>query len=776
MKNHKSKTDKPKITFVSLLENILFVVCLITIVLRTTFTEAPLPQTSQIQSAIHDTVYSLALSGVLLFSLLLLFLIRLFTRRLSFKFNLMEIALVLLLIATAVATLYAPNKRAAINASLILLAPLLMVILLARLLDSHAKIKILLIVVASLGIVASWQSAEQFFVSNNAIIEQYKEDPNAILQPLGIQPGSLNHILLEHRIFSKDVRASFTTGNSAGSFAILASFAAVALLAELLKTRKSFPASSGNRGLSALIIAAVLFGLALTRSKGAIAAFLIALAVFALLVLNKKPKILKNIILAACVLAILTLIPLAAWFGLKFARLPGGNSMLVRWQYWHASAQMAADHPLTGVGPGNFACAYHQYKSPSAPETVSDPHCFFLSILTQYGPIGLLGFLLFVLVPMWRSSLNPSDTLEKPSGRRFITLAFLCIIVPAAAMLALRPFLLPYTHAITPDEKFYVLFNDFVAPVAAFVVGFALLLKSIQTITKTPNSNPPAAKDNYALQNTNLTAIAMFSGLLGVLIHNLIDFAIFEPGVLMTFCAILACLIALSKPPQPPLQPKLVSAAWPKITATAGFVVIGFAYFNYALLPVAKSSSEIAQAVNAIPLGQLQLAHNLLDAATQDDPLSPEAPLINAQLYLQYSSSPLIPRSQVFYETERALSAAISRNPADYKIFELMAELYSLRAQDEPDKKDQWFTQAFDAESMAVSLFPGDGDLHFKLAQLADELGKTDVALAHYEKTIQIEDGFREQFRLMNPGREVFSRLGEEKYSLAKQRIEELPK
>ena len=123
MKNRKPKTDKPKITLASLLEYTLFICTLIVIVLRATYTEAPLPQTPQIQSAIHDTVYSLVLSGVLVLLLMLLLSIRLFNSRLSFKLNFMEIAFALLLIAAVVASVYAPNKRAAINASIIFLSP-----------------------------------------------------------------------------------------------------------------------------------------------------------------------------------------------------------------------------------------------------------------------------------------------------------------------------------------------------------------------------------------------------------------------------------------------------------------------------------------------------------------------------------------------------------------------------------------------------------------------------------------------------------------------------
>ena len=135
-----------------------------------------------------------------------------------------------------------------------LLAPILMAIMLTQLLNSHAKIKILLITLASLGIFTSFQAANQFFFENNLLIQQYQDDPDVILEQLGVEKNSFNHILLEHRIYSKDVRATFTTGNSAGSFAILTSFAVIAILAELLKNRKSYPKLTGNRALVVLIL------------------------------------------------------------------------------------------------------------------------------------------------------------------------------------------------------------------------------------------------------------------------------------------------------------------------------------------------------------------------------------------------------------------------------------------------------------------------------------------------------------------------------------------
>jgi tetratricopeptide (TPR) repeat protein len=92
----------------------------------------------------------------------------------------------------------------------------------------------------------------------------------------------------------------------------------------------------------------------------------------------------------------------------------------------------------------------------------------------------------------------------------------------------------------------------------------------------------------------------------------------------------------------------------------------------------------------------------------------------------------------------------------------------------QPDEKNQWLAKALDSAAIAVELYPGDAELHFLLAQIAEGLGKTDTALKHYRQAVQIEDSFRDQFRLMYPDREVLSRMPEEQYLLAKKQLETL--
>jgi tetratricopeptide (TPR) repeat protein len=130
-----------------------------------------------------------------------------------------------------------------------------------------------------------------------------------------------------------------------------------------------------------------------------------------------------------------------------------------------------------------------------------------------------------------------------------------------------------------------------------------------------------------------------------------------------------------------------------------------------------------------------------------------------------------MPRDEMLARAEQSLFIAAQRNSADCRPFDALANLYLLRAQLAPDEKAQWLAQAFDVASIAVSLYPGQAELHFQLATIADALGKTELALKHYQSAVDIEDGFREQFRVMFPGRSVISRLPENNYEQAKERL-----
>jgi hypothetical protein len=637
-----------------------------------------------------------------------------------------------------------------------------MAVLLVQILDSHSKIKLVLTVIAALGVVSTCQCAEQFFTSNQVTIAQYEQAPQTILEPFGIQPGSVQQFLFEHRLYSRDVRGFFTTGNSAGSFAILASFAALALFIDKFKNRRSQPSTPLSAITCGVAVAVIVFGLIITRSKGAIIASLIAAGMFvAFLYLGNWLKLHKKAILLVCLLFFIAAGCAIAAYGLTHDRLPGGNSMLVRWQYWHASAKMYADHFLTGVGPGNFAHFYTHYKPAAAAESVADPHNFLLSVLTQYGPLGLAGFLAMIFLPLWKA-ISPKPALISPKSHQpepaFRKLAATFLIIISVVLLLIRSMIMPITAGDTLNVIIYVIFTLYVAPVIAFAVGFWLLSANEKTTE---------------IIDMNITTAALFCAALGLLLHNLIDFAIFEPPVLTAFWAIAACLIALdfqqNSRPAVVLKPALFARI---ILAAIGLILIG-GYFNYALVPVAKTTVRIQQAVRQRQ--QFEYAHQLLDQAAEQDPLDPTSPSLNGRFYLQHYNETPNPQPDLLKKAEACFLAAIARDKADFKNYEKLSDGYTLLAKNSPQQeKIYWLNCALDCLWSAVERYPGSSQLRIELAEVAEQLDKTDITIAQYEKAVEIEDAYRNQFKIMYLGRQIVSRLGEEKYQLAIKRIKEL--
>ena len=639
-----------------------------------------------------------------------------------------------------------------------------MAMLLVQILDSQTKIKLILIVIVALGIVSTYRCWEQYS-ENEQVIKIYEQDPDTALAQHRITPNSLEHFQFEHRLYSKDISGFFTTSNSAGSFALMASFAAVVLFIEWFKKRNLDPLEVAWLIMRGIAVAIVVLGLVITKSKGAIIASIFAATMFVIyLCLGNRLRVHKKAILIACLLLCIAGGWIVAQYGSTHGRLPGGNSMLVRWQYWDASAKMYADHLLTGVGPGNFAQFYPHYKPASASESVADPHNFILSILTQYGPIGLVGFLAMIFMPLWTvSSDRPANrpTEAHSSELNFKKTAIVFAIIVSALLLFIRPIIFPLPPTATAQERQAGIIILYIMPVIIFIAGFLLA----------------AAGETTKISHSGITIAALFCAVLGVAFHNLIDFAIFEPGVFTVFWVIIACLIAIYSQSNPRPQIVLKPTSFvKKLTVIAGLVLFGF-YLNYVLIPVSKTSAKIQLANRAISFGRFDEAHRLLDRASEDDSLSSEALSLNSKLYLHHFKLTSSVNRDLLLQAEKHSLGAIQRNRAAFKNYERLTEAYTLLADTSKNQeKTDWLNKAFDNTLFTVEhLYPGCARLRIELAKISELLGKTDIAIRQYEKAIKIEDKYRDQFREMYPKRkEVVSRLGDKKYLFAKQRLKYL--
>ncbi len=751
------------------LEHALLGLCLCSMAIRATFVEGPAIQSTSPASNLGDSIYSLVVSTILIFSFVLWLVWSLYSGTFSYRSAGMEIGLGLLCLAAVAAGFAAADKRLALTSATMLLAPPLMALLLVQILDCPSKVKLVLAVIAAMGVVSAYECGGQLFFSNKMTVEQYEKDPQSLLEPMGIETGSLQQFMFEHRLYSGGVRGFFTTRNSAGSFALCAFAAAVALFIDKFKHRKSDPASGKYLLGCGLAAAVILVSLVVTRSKGAIAGLFLAAAAFAaLLLLGNRLRPYRKVILAACTLLIVA----GGWglarYGLSHGHLPGGNSMLVRWQYWHASAKMYADHPVAGVGPGNFTHYYPRYKPAAALESVADPHNFPLSLLTQYGPLGLLGFLAMILIPLWRTTAPESAGAQTRIGSHsppFRTLATAFVILIAGALLTVRPILMRTPLGESLDVMIYLIVTMYVAPAAVFVVGFVLLAGPFGKQTETAHERP----DTH-------TAVALSCAVLGVALHNLTDFALFEPGVSTSFWAMMACLVATSSRSSGCNLTFARPAPAVKTITIAVALAMAFIYLGYVFVPVAVSTAKIQQANQAISAGQIENAHRLLEEAAQADPLSAAALSLNGRLYLHDFQMTQGKSPDLLLQAVESLQAAIGRNSAAFKDFERLTDAYSALADvSREQEKAGWLNKAFEAASAAIERYPGCERLHFKLAQTAERQGKNDIALEHYKEAIEIEDAYRSQFRLMYPDRkEIVSRMGEDAYQFAVERVKGL--
>jgi len=762
------------------LEYILLAFCLCVIALRTTFTESPTVQATTLPSSITDSMYGLPIwrtvlissfsifvSAALIFSFVVWLVLSLCSGRFLYRVSGIEIGLGIFCAAAVISGIAAPDKRGAISDFAGLVAPLLMALLLVQILDSQSKVKLLLALIAALGVVSAYRCWEQYPESEH-LIEFYEQGPDVTLAQQQIVPNSLEHFQFEHRLYSKDISGFFTTSNSAGSFALLASFAAIVLFIGRFKNPNSDSLGSAWLIMRGIAVAIVIFGLVITRSKGAIIASLFAAAMFVIyLCLGSWLKVHKKAVLIICLLLALAGTGVVVWYGLAHGRLPGGNSMLVRWQYWQASMKMYADHLFTGVGPGNFAHFYPHYKPASASESVANPHNFILSILTQYGPIGLIGFLAMICLPLW-AILYPRSVSSSLEAQRtqptFKQLAIVLAIIVSVVLLFIRPIIFPLPAAASAQERQAGIIILYIMPMIIFIAGFLLV---------TAGESP--VKKSY----TSAAAAALFCAVLGVLLHNLIDFAIFEPSVFTAFWAIIACLIAIDSQTHPRRQVVLKPAPFVKIPIVAGGLVIICIYLNYAIIPAGQTCAKIQQANRAIAVGQFEQAHKLLDSAAEDDSLSPAALSLNGSLYLHHFKVTPGANRDLLLRAEKCLMAAIKRNSAAFKNYERLTEVYLLLAENSAQQgKIDWLNKALDNTSFTVDYrYPGCARLRIELAKIAERLGKTDIAVSQYEKAIDIEDQYREQFKEMYPERkEIVSSLGEEKYQFAAERMKALKK
>jgi tetratricopeptide (TPR) repeat protein len=262
---------------------------------------------------------------------------------------------------------------------------------------------------------------------------------------------------------------------------------------------------------------------------------------------------------------------------------------------------------------------------------------------------------------------------------------------------------------------------------------------------------------------------ALFSAICAIVIASCIDFAIFEPAVMMTFWLTVAILAAITnaKTEKPPVTLQLTV---PKRILIASVSVMAiWAYCSFSLIPTINSSQKIQHAMR-----DYLIAGQLLTAASQDDPLDPAPLNMCGKTYLTQYKQTGRSQPELLTKAAECFTKAAELDNADFKYYEKLTEVHKLLAEAALEPKGHDTHKAYEYAIEAVKRYPGSARLHIELALFAERLEKIDLAIEHYAIAVRIEDEYREMFKLMYPDRKVVSRLAMGNYGFAKERIGQL--
>ncbi len=750
-------------------EQALLILVLSAAALRATFIETPHVESFGQTGSLSNEAISLLLSSVLLAAPAVWVILCGLSGGIRRRSTYFTAACMVFCGAGLAGVFFASDKRAALTDLTVLMSGPAAGLMAIQLMDRRETVRLFLWLLLGVGVAATYACYDKMTSSNAQLIAEYEKNPDAFLKNFGIEAGSLDHWQYEHRLYSQDVSGFLTTSNSAGSFFLLAVFAGIGLCIE------AFRARGNEETLVALIcvLLATLFvlaGLLMTQSKGALGAFGVFAVILAGCVLLRT--IIWRYRYAVCATAAVLALAAAAaltLYGVRHGRLPGGNSMLVRWQYWASSGQIVQDHPVLGAGGGNFVTAYMRHKNPAASETISDPHNWVFSLLCRFGIAGFAAMGWAMIRPAGRlfaAAVRPVEamTTGEVSGwrERFLWLGLLGGVM--GAMLIIRPKLFtldgPGQSAMEHSAAFLLLI---IIPAGIIALVLGLLRFS------------GAGDASLHRSGTGLiTAIAC--GLGAVLLHNMVDFALFEPGVWTMFWLMAGAGLALvdNTKADGGFRFTAVGTAAGRATFIAGPMVAAGAVLLWVVIPPVRRGAISYEALS-VPPGHTEA---YLEQAVAVDPLSPDAAIYAARLLMYRSGQHSVVKHPELLSKARAFAeTGIARTPEDPRPRRLRGEILLATAENagDDDEKKTLQEEAYRTLQEAVRLYPGSDVIHYKLGVLAEELAKPDQAKEHLEKALSIETAYRAQFRVMYPNKaDVVSRLGPKVYADLLDRLERL--
>ncbi len=612
-------------------------------------------------------MFDLAIVGLALFASIMMC-----VNRQGYRWTGLEPGALLMVVAAIVSTIFAGDKRVALNASADWLCAVMLVLLIPQVVRSRQGGRLLLAVIVASGAASATKSAMFVVDEHDEMVRQYEESKESFWARQGVALDDPQVELFEKRMMAKEASGFLPFSNAQGSLLVLCGFAAMAC--GLMR-----PAGT-SRGV-AVFLAMVLWGsIWWTQSKGAVIALVAGLMLWVVVWLLRARLVRHSreswVLFWSAVLILTAVVVIGA-------SLRGGlptDSLQFRWNYWQVSQEIIADHVWTGTGAHNFDRAYMQHKPIEFPEEINDPHNFVVSVFAQWGVLGLAGLVAMMLGGSWtifrgmgRRSVEGSvisATEDSPGANpQGISRGWVFLTIPA--------FLLIRAVLVSVQVPSRVMLE-----LVIFDLGlYGVIWTAAYVLLVLPREE---SEDEIAISWLLPLAVGVFA----FLVHNTIGFSLFVPATLTPWAVMLGVLLGALAP---------VSATAPsKPRAAAPVAVSGLALFALLILvviPVRRATNLLHRARNVSP----PVAMELYERATQADPL-------DATAYAELAERSLMVPEPRWQQARQALDAAKSRDPGRLSLHRLETQMLAHRFEMLGEQED--LEDAIAAARSVLELYP----------------------------------------------------------------------
>jgi hypothetical protein len=396
------------------------------------------------------------------------------------------------------------------------------------------------------------------------------------------------------------------------------------------------------------------------------------------------------------------------------------SSLTFRWWYWIGSARIVRAHPLLGVGWGNFGPSYLGVRLPIASEEIVDPHNFIIRFFTELGVIGGAMLLVWLVWTAWKMTAGAdSDDATPANGAGGWSWWVLTPPIVAIVINLLASVDFSQASAFIVSEL-----TNRVYWLAAMAVGMGLALLRRE----------PAARGQIVLGLEPAPALwavrGMLVGLGFFLVHNLIEFGIFEPGPMLLVALLAGSVLGLrlrAGAYDPGLPGKGYAGYSARRIAVLSAAACGWIAAAVALVaPVVGAEGSAEHADDLIRSSRPAEAQAALESAATQCPY-------NAEYLLRAARAALMRRSPDVAEAMALSRRATAVDP-------LFVDSYLMRAHLEllPPASPASVETAIADYRRALAIDPNNVQMHLELSNLLTKIGQEADARREFETALKL--------------------------------------